>query len=59
MLLVVVMRGRLREVRAFGPTFSNQVWSTVWLAIICPRIRLTFGGIRCIMAGKNPSMLEK
>lgn len=58
-LLVVVARVMFKEVRAFGPVFSNQVWSIVWLAMICPSIRLSFGGSRCIMAGKNPSMFEK
>lgn len=28
-LLVVVTRGRCIETRAFGPDFSNHVWSTI------------------------------
>ena len=43
MLLVVVMRGRLREAVALGPDFSSQVWSIIWLAIAWPRVRLSFG----------------
>lgn len=58
-LLVVVTRGRLRDVRAFGPVFSSHVWSIVWLAITWPKIRLSLGGSRWMIAGKNPSMLEK
>lgn len=42
-LLTVVMRGMFKEVTAFGPTFSNHVWSIVWLAIAWPKIRPSFG----------------
>lgn len=28
-LLVVVIKGIFDETRALGPTFSNQVWSTI------------------------------
>lgn len=42
-LLVVVIKGRLDEARALGPVFSNQVWSTIWLAMVCPRTRFSFG----------------
>lgn len=59
MLLAVETRGRLADVMALGPTFSNQVWSTSWLAINWPRIKLSFGGSRWIIAGKKPNMLEK
>lgn len=53
------MRGILAEVTALGPTFSNQVWSTVWLEMVWPKTRLILGRKRWITAGKNPSMLEK
>lgn len=59
MLLVVVIKGRLREAVAFGPIFSSHVWSTVWEAMVCPRVRLSLGVRRWIIIGKNPSMLEK
>lgn len=49
----------LRRARNFGPAFSNQVWSTDWLAIFCPRVRLVLGARRWIMEGKNPRRLEK
>lgn len=58
-LLVEVMRGRLAENTALGPDFSSHVWSTIWAATNCPRVRLIFGGRRWMMAGKNPSMFEK
>jgi len=53
------MRGRLREAVALGPDFSSQVWSIIWLAIAWPRVRLSFGVRRWMIAGKKPSMLEK
>lgn len=59
MLLVVVTRGLFRETSALGIIFSSHVWSTVCDAIIWPRVRLTCGVIRWIVAGKKPSMLEK
>lgn len=59
MLLVVVINGVLREAMALGPDFSNQVWSIIWLAIVCPRERLSLGVRRWMMEGKNPSILEK
>lgn len=59
MLLAVETRGRLEEVMALGPTFSNHVWSTSWLAISCPKTSPSFGGRRWMIAGKKPSMLEK
>lgn len=34
MLLVVVIKGKFRLMRALGPDFSNQVWSIVWLAMV-------------------------
>lgn len=40
---MVVTKGRLREVTALGPVFSSQVWSTIWLAIVWPKTRLSFG----------------
>lgn len=46
MLLVVVIKGSVEAVTALGPTFSNQVWSTIWLAIVWPRIRPIFEGRR-------------
>lgn len=58
MLLVEVIRGRLAEVKAFGPIFSNQAWSIVWLARVWPSTRLILGEIRCTIIGKKPSMLE-
>ena len=33
-LLVVVIRGILEDIRALGPTFSSQVWSISWLAMV-------------------------
>lgn len=56
---MAVMRGRLRATVPFGPAFSSQVWSIVWLAIDCPRSRLSLGTKRWITAGKKPSILEK
>ncbi len=58
-LLVVVIRGRLREATALGPDFSSQVWSIIWLAIVWPRVRFSLGVSRWMTAGKKPSMLEK
>lgn len=46
MLLVVEMRGRFKEDTALGPVFSNQVWSTIWLAIDWPSIKLSLGARR-------------
>lgn len=43
---VAVMRGAFIEAIALGPTFSSQVWSTVWLAMAWPRRRLSFGAKR-------------
>lgn len=54
-----VISGRLRVDTALGPDFSNQVWSTIWLAISWPRVRLSLGARRWMTAGKNPSMFEK
>lgn len=42
-----------------GPIFSNHVWSTIWLAIFCPKIKLSLGADRCTSDGKKPSILEK
>lgn len=42
-----------------GPNFSNQVWSVIWDAKVWPRVRFVLGIIRCIIEGKNPSILEK
>lgn len=58
-LLVVVISGVLEDTSAFGPVFSNQVWSTIWLAMAWPNTRLSFGVKRWIIDGKNPSILEK
>lgn len=58
-LLVVVARDLLSRARAFGPSFSSQVKSTIWLATSCPSVRVSFGNARCMIAGKKPSMLEK
>lgn len=41
--LVEVAIGLLIETVALGPTFSSQVWSSIWLAIVCPRTRLVLG----------------
>lgn len=49
----------LREATALGPDFSSQVWSIIWLAIAWPRVRLSLGVKRWMMAGKKPNMLEK
>lgn len=56
---MVEIRGVFREVMAFGPDFSNQVWSTICVAMVCPRIRPSLGVARWMSAGKNPSILEK
>lgn len=58
-LLVAVMSGRLIDIAALGPVFSSQAWSIIWLAIDCPRRRLSLGTRRWIIGGKNPSILEK
>lgn len=42
----------------FGPVISSHVWSSL-VAIDCPRVRLSLGGSRWIIAGKYPSMFEK
>lgn len=59
MSLVVVIIGLVAVTIAFGPTFSNHVWSTIWAAIFWPRVRTSFGARRWTTAGKKPSMLEK
>lgn len=59
MLLVIVIKGMFRVVVALGPIFSSHVWSIVWEAIACPRIRFSLGVRRWMIAGKNPNMLEK
>lgn len=59
MLLTAEAKGMLRDVMALGPVFSSQARSIIWVAIDCPRIRLSLGGRRWIIVGKNPSMLEK
>lgn len=59
MLLVAITRRVWAIVNSFGPDFSDQVWSIVWLAIVCPRRRLTLGRERWMIEGKNPSILEK
>lgn len=59
MLLAVETRGRFVEMTVLGPTFSNQVWSTSWLAISWPSTRFSFGVRRWIIAGKKPNILEK
>lgn len=43
MLLVVEARGRVALDTALGPVFSSQVWSTIWLAMVCPSTKLSFG----------------
>lgn len=45
-LLAVVIRGMFDEEMALGPTFSNQVWSIIWLASVCPKTRFNLGVIR-------------
>lgn len=59
MLLVVVTKGMFIEIRAFGATFSNQVWSIVWLARVWPSVRFSLGVIRWTIEGKYPSAFEK
>lgn len=44
---------------ALGPVFSNQVWSTIWLAIVWPRVKLILGIKRWMIVGKKPSIFEK
>jgi len=56
---VVETRGRFAEAIAFGPVFSSQIWSIIWVAIVWPRMRLSFGVRRWMIDGKNPSILEK
>lgn len=51
-LLVVVTKGSMEEVMDLGPAFSNQFWSTTWVAIAWPRVSVNFGGRRCIIDGK-------
>ena len=58
-LLVVVIKGVLREATAFGPTFSNQVMSSIWLATIWPSTRFNLGEKRWTVVGKKPNILEK
>lgn len=55
----MVTRGSLIDTKALGAAFSSHVWSTVWDAIAWPRSRLILGVMRWIVAGKNPSILEK
>ena len=55
----MVARGLFRVETVFGPTFSIQVWSTIWAAIVWPKIRFSLGIIRWTTAGKKPSMFEK
>lgn len=52
-------RGWLRAFTAFGPVFSNQVWSTVWLARFCPKARLIIGVVRWRTSGKYANKFEK
>lgn len=56
---MVVIRGMLDEAIAFGPAFSSQVWSTIWLATAWPRDSVSLGTNRWITIGKNPNMFEK
>lgn len=58
-LLAVVISGMLRDEMALGPTFSNQAWSTIWEAIVWPRVRFSLGTSRWTIVGKKPNMLEK
>lgn len=58
-LLILVIRGRLIKATALGPVFSSQVWSIIWLAIVCPKMRASLGASRWITVGKKPSMFEK
>lgn len=44
--------------RPFGPMVSSHVLSS-WVAADCPRVSLSFGRSRWVIAGKNPSMFEK
>lgn len=57
--VVTAAAGRWKADIALGPTFSNHVWSTIWLAIAWPRERFKKGKERWMVAGKNPSILEK
>lgn len=59
MLLMVEMRGVFSLVVALGPTFSSQVRSMVWLAMVWPRERLILGESRWKTFWKKPSMFEK
>lgn len=56
---MVVTRGILKEATAFGPVFSSQVWSTIWLAMACPRKRESLGVSRWRIIGKKPNIFEK
>lgn len=56
---MVVIKGILEVAIAFGPTFSNHVWSIVWLASAWPKTRFAFGVRRWMIGGKNPSIFEK
>lgn len=46
MLLVEEARGIEILAMALGPVFSSHVWSTIWLAIFCPRRRPSLGAWR-------------
>lgn len=52
MLLVEVASLIWAEDSPFGPAFSVHVWSTSWVAINCPRVRLSLGVSRWIRIGK-------
>lgn len=43
---MAVTSGLLSVEEALGPVFSNQVWSSIWLAIDWPRLRDILGGYR-------------
>lgn len=40
---MVEISGVLRDITALGPVFSSHVWSTIWVAMACPRERLSLG----------------
>lgn len=58
-LLVILIKGALARAIAFGPDFSNQVWSTIWVEMDCPMIRFNLGASRWMAEGTYPSRLEK
>ena len=45
-LLIVETREVFNLIVALGPIFSSQAKSRIWLAMVCPRVRLVWGKSR-------------